>query len=142
MSLKSYSNSDLFNVNVSPSGFVVHPDAPYLGASPDAKVYHPAANPPFGLAEVKCPNVVCITDVSHIKFVGGQAKLKRNHKYFWQVQGQLAITGLSWCDVITSTKTDITVERIWLDETLVMEMKNKLDPFFFDTYMETYLKMH
>ncbi|XP_041913151.1 uncharacterized protein LOC121678037 isoform X1 [Alosa sapidissima] len=133
--------SDQCNVNVYPSGFVLHTDAPYLGASPDAKVYDPAANPPFGLAEVKCPNVDSVTDVAHLRFIGGQAKLRRNHKYFWQVQGQLAITGLSWCDFITSTKTDLTVERIWLDETLIMEMKNKLDLLFFNTYMETYLKM-
>lgn len=49
--------SDLFNVNVSPCGFVVHPDAAYLGASPDADVYDPNADPCFGLAEVKCTGV-------------------------------------------------------------------------------------
>lgn len=111
--------SDMCNVNVFPSGFVVHPNASYLGASPDAKVYDPTANPPFGLAEVKCPNVDSIAEVTHVKFVGGKAKLKIKQKYFWQVQGQLAITGLPWCDFITSTKSDLTVERIWLDESLV-----------------------
>lgn len=78
--------SDFCNVNASPSGFVIHPDAPYLGASPDAKVYDPTEDPPFGIAEVKCPNVDHITEASHIKFVNGQAKLRRNHKYFWQVK--------------------------------------------------------
>ncbi|XDV26074.1 hypothetical protein PO909_029872 [Leuciscus waleckii] len=133
--------SDLCNVSVAPSGFVVNPNAPYLGASPDAKVYDPTANPPFGLAEVKCPNVNSITEVKHVKFIGGQAKLKKNHKYFWQVQGQLAITGLKWCDFITSTQSDLTVERIWLNESLSSEMKDKLDLFYFATYMETYLKL-
>ncbi len=68
------------------------------GASPDTKVYDPT--------EVKCSNVDHITEASHIKFANGQAKLRRNHKYFWQVQDQLAITGLSWCDFITSNKSD------------------------------------
>jgi len=104
-------------------------------------VYDPTANPPFGLAEVKCPDVNSITEVTHVKFIGGQAKLKKNHKYFWQVQGQLAITGLKWCDFITSTQSDLTVERIWLDESLTSEMKGKLDLFYFKTYMETYLKL-
>ena len=36
--LELYSN---FNGNVLASCFVVHPDAPYLGASPDAKVFDP-----------------------------------------------------------------------------------------------------
>ncbi len=49
--LKQYSK--LFNVNVSPCGFVMQPDAPHLGASPDAKVYGPNAAPTFGLTEVK-----------------------------------------------------------------------------------------
>lgn len=131
--------SDFCNVNASPSGFVIHPDAPYLGASPDAKVYDPTEDPPFGLAEVKCPNVDHITEASHIKFVNGHAKLRRNHKYFWQVQGQLAITGLPWCDFITSNKSEITFERIWRDDSLIMEMKNELDHFL-NTIMETYLK--
>ncbi len=77
--------SDFRSVNVSPSGFGIHPDAPYLGASPDANVYNPTEEPLFGLAEVKCPNVDHITEASYIKFVNGQAKLKINHKYFWQV---------------------------------------------------------
>lgn len=132
--------SDLCNVSVAPSGFVVNPDAPYLGASPDAKVYDPTENPPFGLAEVKCPTANSIAEASHVKFISGQAKLKRNHKYFWQVQGQLAITGLRWCDFITSTQSDLTVERIWFDESLISAMKDKLDIFYFGTYMETYLK--
>lgn len=132
--------SDLCNVNVYPSGFIIHPDASYLGASPDARVYDPTAVPPFGLAEVKCPNVDSITEVKHVKFVNGKAKLKKTHKYYFQVQGQLAITGLLWCDFITSTKSDLTVERIWLDESLIAAMKDKLDLFYFNRYMDTYLQ--
>ena len=131
--------SDMFNVNVYPSGFVVHPEAFYLGASPDARVYDPTATPPFDLAEVKCPNVDSITEVKHVKFVNGKAKLKYTHRYYRQVQGQMAITGLSWCDFITSTKNDLTVERIWHDELFINEMKVKLDLFYFNTYMDTYL---
>ena len=33
------------NVNVSRCGFVIHPDAPHLGASPGARVYDPSAVP-------------------------------------------------------------------------------------------------
>ncbi|KAJ3604159.1 hypothetical protein NHX12_028900 [Muraenolepis orangiensis] len=62
--------SDMCNVNVLPSGFVVHPDASYLGASPDAKIYDPTANPPIGLAEVKCPNVDSIAEVTHVRLFG------------------------------------------------------------------------
>lgn len=62
-------------------GFVVHPDEPHLGTSPDGRVYDPTENPPFGLAEVKCPDVDDISQVTHIQFDNGQAKLKESHKY-------------------------------------------------------------
>ncbi len=136
--LESY--SDLFNVNVSPCGFVVHPDAPYLGASPDAKVYDPNADPCFGLAEVKCPDVHTVSEARHIKIVNGQATLKKSHKYYWQVQGQLAVTGLSWCDFITDTKEDLTVERVWRDSVMITQMRENLDLYYFCTYMDEYLK--
>lgn len=132
--------SGMMNVNVLQCGFVVHPDAPHLGTSPDSRVYDPTENPPFGLAEVKCPDDVDdIFRVTYIKFDNGQAKLKQSHKYYWQVQGQLAITGLSWCDFITNTKTDLTIERIWRDDSLIVLMRDKADMFFFNIYMNLYL---
>ncbi|XP_077085799.1 uncharacterized protein LOC143737818 [Siphateles boraxobius] len=130
--------SGMMNVNVLQCGFVVHPDAPHLGTSPDGRVYDPTENPPFGLAEVKCPDVDDISQVTHTKFVNSQAKLKESHKYYWQVQGQLAITGLSWCDFITNTKTDITIQRIWRDESLIVLMRDKVDIFFFNAYINAF----
>lgn len=55
--------------------------------------------------------MLSVTDVKHIKVVSGQANLKHGYKYPWQVQGQLAVTGLDWYDFITSTRSDITVVR-------------------------------
>lgn len=88
---------------------------------------------------VKCPDDDDISQVTHIKFLNGQAKLKESHKYYWQVQGELAVTGLSWCDFITNTKTDVTIERIWRDDRFIDLMKDKLDLFSFNTYMDVYL---
>ncbi|XP_073697761.1 uncharacterized protein [Garra rufa] len=132
--------SELFNVNISPCGFVIHPDAPYLGASPDAKVYDPNADPYFGLAEVKCPDVRTVAEAKHIKIVNGRATLKKSHKYYYQIQGQLAVTGLSWCDLITDTEEDITVERVWRDSAMITQMRENLDLYYFCTYMDEYLK--
>lgn len=53
--------SKLFDVNVSPYGFVIHPDAPHLRASPDAKVFDPNVSPTFGLAEIRCPDILNIS---------------------------------------------------------------------------------
>ena len=37
------------------AGLVVNPSFPYLGASPDGKVYDPTEKDPFGLLEIKNP---------------------------------------------------------------------------------------
>ncbi|CAH3033748.1 unnamed protein product, partial [Pocillopora meandrina] len=37
------------------AGMCVNPSLPYLGASPDGKIYDPLADPCYGLLEIKCP---------------------------------------------------------------------------------------
>ncbi len=56
----------LKNVNCSPCGFIVHPDAPWLGSSPDGVIFDPSGNPPFGLLEVKCPNIQSYVDCPYV----------------------------------------------------------------------------
>ena len=55
---------ETFDVNVLPSGLIIHPDAPHLGA--DGKVVDPNEEPPCGLVEVKCPDVKEIGETSHV----------------------------------------------------------------------------
>ena len=43
------------NFTVYNCGLVVNPFHPYLGASPDGKVFDPSSTSPFGLLEIKCP---------------------------------------------------------------------------------------
>ena len=82
----------LKNVNFFPCGFVVHPDAPWLGSSPDGIIFDPRP------LEVKCPNVPSYVDCPYLKIQNGELKLKRSHASYWQVQGQIILTGCSWCD--------------------------------------------
>ncbi|XP_016314932.1 uncharacterized protein LOC107667722 [Sinocyclocheilus anshuiensis] len=48
--------SKMKNVNYRPCGLIIHPDAPWLGASPDGLIYDPSTQPSFGVVEIKCPN--------------------------------------------------------------------------------------
>lgn len=128
--------ADTFNVNVYRCGLIIHPVAPHLGASPDGKVVDPTEDPPYGLVEVKCPDIDSITEAKHIALSGGQAKLRKSHQYYWQVQGQLGITGLAWCDFVTDTKSDFTVERVWRDDELIEVIKAKADAFYFGTLIK------
>ena len=42
-------------VTVFDAGLSVHPSFPYLGASPDGKVFDPSTDSKYGLLEIKCP---------------------------------------------------------------------------------------
>ena len=107
------------------SGFVVCESHPFLGASPDANVYDPSQQQPFGVVEIKCPfscrNMTPIQACSVKKFFctldlsGEKLLLKRSHNYYCQIQGQMAISGRSWCDFVIYTSKGLGVERINFD---------------------------
>ena len=60
-------------------------------------------------------------------------RVKRNHNYYYQVQGELAIMGVPWCDFVVWTKAGIFIERITLDNHLWSNiMLPKLTQFYVD----------
>lgn len=80
------------NVNFSPCGRIIHPDVPWLPSSPDGLVYHPLEQPPFGLVEIKNPNLKGFVDCKYVHMHYSEPSLKTQHAYYWQGQGQLCIT--------------------------------------------------
>ncbi|XP_034063803.1 uncharacterized protein LOC117540949 isoform X2 [Gymnodraco acuticeps] len=124
------------NTNYWPCGFVIHPDAPWLGASPDGLVFDPTESPPFGLVEIKCPNVKSYVDCSYLKMQSGTLKLKQSHSYYWQVQGQLLLTGMEWCDLVVFAEEDILIQRICRDCEVAATIREKGDYFYFYFYMD------
>ena len=115
-------------VKVLPSGLVVNPVFPWLGASPDGKVLDSDAGP--GILEVKCsfshrhisPQNACRDPNFFCELVGDKARLKRKHNYYFQVQGQLGICGVEWCDFIVYTEKGLLIERIQFQPNLWQEM--------------------
>ena len=120
-------------------------DMPFLGASPDGRVDFSRLNY-FGLAEVKCPETKYrVTplepcqdpDFFFCEAVNGQCRLKRNHSYYSQVQGQMGASGASWCDFVVYTKKGISVERILFDAAYWATLKQKLETYFFTHFIKT-----
>ena len=115
------------NFTVYETGLVVNPSLPFLGASPDGKVFDPTEVEPFGLLEIKAPFTwrnnsfleACQDNNFMCHVVDGQPRLKVNHKsgYYAQIQGQLALSGLPWCDfvVFLTGSRNINVQRIYFD---------------------------
>ena len=104
-----------------------------MGASPDGLVMDPSEQQPLGLVEIKCPARAeklslfdLCTKKEHkstfcLKYICDTYELKRQHNYYYQVQGQLHITRRSWCDFVlwtpSSTVDNLCVERIRYDKT-------------------------
>lgn len=128
--------SKLKNVNYSPCGLIIHPNAPWLGASPDGVVFDPTDSPQFGLVEIKCPNVC-----KYMQMDNGFLTLKKGHAYYYQVQGQLLVSGMQWCDFMLWAQEDYFVQRIYSDTSVHKFIREKVDYFYFYTYMPKYLSM-
>ncbi|KAK2138641.1 hypothetical protein LSH36_2687g00008, partial [Paralvinella palmiformis] len=88
---------------------------PRLGASPDGFV--PCDCCGQGCMEIKCP--YCMKDEniregknSCLKKVNGVLKLKTNHPYFYQVQTQMLVSSMDYCEFIVWTDQDLFGQRI------------------------------
>lgn len=111
-----YVQTSLENVNIYPCGIVISPWSPWLAVSPDRKVYNPNNNPPFGLLEIKCPRVESVLECSrYLANIDGILRLKPSHEYYTQIQAQLAVTGLTWCDFFVWCQNDNHKEKILFD---------------------------
>lgn len=123
------------NTNYWPCGFIIHPDAPWLGSSPDGLVFDPTESPAFGLLEIKCLNAKSYVDCSYLKMQNGTLKLKQTHSYYWQVQGQLLLTGMEWCDFVVFAEEEILIQRIYRDCEVATAIREKGDFFNFYFYI-------
>ena len=132
------------NMMISRSGLWVCSDHPYLGASPDASVFDTVLES-HGFAEVKCPykhrqitpQEAARVDPSFccelVKFENGDERmqLKKNHIYYCQIQGQMAVGRRLWNDFIVYTTKGIHIERVSFDKHFwEKELLPKLKSFF------------
>lgn len=115
-------------------GFVINPSAPHLGTSPDRKVFDSNANPQHGLLEIKCPSKDSFVECQYLlkNKNTGLYKLKPGHIYYYQVMGQMALTGITWCDFFVKCRQDFHMERITFNPEKWCTMKEALDTFYFE----------
>ncbi|XP_046686669.1 uncharacterized protein LOC124372331 [Homalodisca vitripennis] len=106
---------NLIGAKVEECGLFVDPVHPFLAASPDGIIDGK------GLVEVKCPaaakNLTPADAVRRkiIKFCKldecGELKLKVTHSYYYQVQGQLHVTGKQFCLFTVWTPHGVSVRK-------------------------------
>lgn len=135
-------------VKVEACGFFVDQDAPFLGASPDGLCTY---NGTRMLVEVKCPfngREENIAPGPHFDFLeqksqGGRSmRLKRNHNYYYQVMGQMAVSKVHECMFVVYTHKELFLERIAFDKEFYFnEIYPKLEAFFHKFY-KPFIALH
>jgi hypothetical protein len=123
-------------IEIKKCGLFVNQNYPFLAASPDG---HSKLD--NKLVEIKCPysgRNMLITEGPEFPFLhmsNNRLSLKRNHQYFYQVQGQMACSEICSCYFVVYTLKDIFVEVINYDATFFeSEMLPKLKEFYFTYY--------
>ncbi len=125
-----------FAKNVFTVGFVINPSVCFLGCSPDRLVYDGECEE-WGLLEIKCPQAKTVADLKYLKSrsVDG-LHLNKTHEYYYQVMGQMGLSGREWCDFFVYAASDYHLERIYFDKKIFEEkILQKLVAFFFTYYI-------
>nr|XP_018672258.1 uncharacterized protein LOC108950671 [Ciona intestinalis] len=118
-----------FNIQVQRCGLFIDIDQPYFGASPDGLIGKDS------ILEVKCPfsgkeqTIVPGSNFSFLENQNGSVVLKKNHKYFAQIQAQLGITKKQKCYFVVYTFKDMLVKVIPFDVYFYRSLKQKVEMF-------------
>lgn len=129
---------ETMGIVVDPCGFFIDATLPFLGASPDGLVGLD------GIVEVKCPSSaeeltpeevlerkIGVVGSLYKKDKSGCYVIKHNHPYYYQVQGQLHITGRDFCLLTIWTPRGMKVDKIVRDDEFwEAKMKEKLERFY------------
>ena len=99
------------------AGLVVNLKYPYLGATPDGWVEYECCG--RGIVEIKCPYSYQSTHpyainerTFYLQHSSDQLKLDPKHKYHYQVQMQLSICEVNYCDFVVWTLAGMANIRV------------------------------
>lgn len=109
-------------------GLCVNPGIPFLCTSPDRLIYDTNSKT-CHLLEIKTLAKGGLVEKLSIKecIKNGYADflnstndnnfyLKENHSHYYQIQGQLALTGLPFCDLLVDSGQEIFLQRIYFNQ--------------------------
>ncbi|XP_063215915.1 uncharacterized protein LOC134527292 [Bacillus rossius redtenbacheri] len=128
------------NLVIQQCGLFIDEQLPFLGATPDGLIGE------HGLVEIKCPSSAAGIDVDKAVSDGKLGylmcndqnkvtRLKTNHDYYYQVQGQLHITNRKFALFAIWTSKDIPIKVVTVqkdDQFWKEKMEKQLTRFYFD----------
>ena len=125
------------NFKVDTCGLYICDQYPFMGASPDGKVTCKCCG--VGLIEIKCsftyqnvePSEACKDDHYHLYLdENNDTRLKQTSPWYIQIQGQMGICKVLWCDFVFFTRKGIVIDRIEFDPEIYSEIVKKCNKFF------------
>lgn len=131
------------NFTVEDNGLFINPKWPYIGASPDGTVYCQCCGK--GALEIKCPychrgeaiNSAAASDKKFcLKEINGKLHLDMDHMYYYQIQTQLFVCDVEYCDFCVCTFADsggesaMHIDRIHKNHEFWNNCVNKANWFF------------
>ena len=147
------------DVTVSETGLWVSLNQPEIGCSPDGLVTYTDEEGQLesGLVELKCPYVLRNADPSNInqcktelskkqqstfccRFDDSDVYLKSTHAYYYQIQLQLFVLDLEWCDFVLWSAKGIHRERIHANHAFLQCIIPKLIRFHHTVLVPEYFE--
>ena len=139
-------------MQVEESGLLVHNEKPWFAASPDGFVSVTGPDADKGLLEIKCPypdrkkkipkdifelarerDYLDVTKDGDITIYRNSA---REHNYFYQMQCQMGIANMKWCDFFVYYKVESQkiceskVIRVRFEPDVFRTIEQKVDEFY------------
>lgn len=118
------------NFEVSECGIFMKTSHPFLAATPDGISSCLCCGK--GCIEVKCPdskNIKFYSEKNHSCF-DSEMNVKRDHKYFSQMQLQMFMTDTEFCDLVVWTEEESVIRRIKRDNFYIHELIVAAENFF------------
>eukprot|EP00914_Ancora_sagittata_P028955 GHVO01057168.1.p1 GENE.GHVO01057168.1~~GHVO01057168.1.p1 ORF type:complete len:491 (-),score=62.76 GHVO01057168.1:1035-2507(-) len=134
VALEEFQNDS--GVTVMKCGLFVAEGFPVLAASPDGIIDRDT------VVEVKCPlsafkKAITPVTVPYLYFDNDdQLTLKKNHDYYYQIQGQLFCAKRKVCKFVVYTGTSLEIIDVHRDEDFISEMLIKLRIFYNDYFKD------
>ena len=126
------------DIKLQDCGLSVVPDKIFLGATPDGIVR--GADAIDGLLEIKCPFSICneVPTADNLPYLNlsdnGEIHLHKKHAYYYQIQTQLGVFKMSWCDFFVFTHKGYFLERVYFNDSVWTEIVKSAE-FFFLNYV-------
>ncbi|KAJ4430629.1 hypothetical protein ANN_19218 [Periplaneta americana] len=119
-------------------GLIIHPEKSYLAASCDGLIGNEGVLELKGLPSQKNYKI-SVNAVPYLQMIGWNVVLKRNYNYFYQVQGQLYVTGRQYCCFVVYTAVDMLIIEVERDNVFIQEMSLQLDKFYKEYFVPSLL---